>query len=231
MKGAFFIRAHWYRLLCCKASVTPAQLEFLMFFNQKQWILQISSERTGTDFSAVKHQSHQPSSSIFSSEARGEFFRSLQPTSPVLLHRRNLCHSQSHPYGPGHCVGSKGSGWPGNWFECTAGWEEEPTSNRPGISSTECTGRDFSACKASADRPAKKNATSDVISSQPIACLHEVGHVFSPTSHEVYHVIHQTRRSEIHSLRSRLLWFQFFSSCNPSSVLVQTSLLQTSVDQ
>ena len=29
-----------------------------------------SSERTGTDFSAVTHQSHQPSSSIFSSEAR-----------------------------------------------------------------------------------------------------------------------------------------------------------------
>ena len=29
-----------------------------------------SSEHTGTDFSAVKHQSHQPSSSIFSSEAR-----------------------------------------------------------------------------------------------------------------------------------------------------------------
>ena len=28
-------RAHWYRLLCCKASVTPAQLEYLVFFNQK----------------------------------------------------------------------------------------------------------------------------------------------------------------------------------------------------
>ena len=42
-----------------------------------------SSERTGTDFSAVKHQSHQPSSSIFSSEARGEFFRSLQLTSSI----------------------------------------------------------------------------------------------------------------------------------------------------
>ena len=50
-----------------------------------------------------------------------------------------------------------------------------------------------------------KNATSDVISSQPIACLHEAGHVFSPTSHEVYHVIHRTRRSEVHSLHSRLL--------------------------
>ena len=73
-----------------------------------------------------------------------------------LLHRRNFCHSQSHPYGPGTCVGSKGSGWPGNWFECTAGWEEEPTSDRPGISSTECTGPGFSAFKASADRPAKR---------------------------------------------------------------------------
>ena len=59
-------------------------------------------------------------------------------------------------------------------------------------------------------RPAsKKNATSDVISSQPIACLHEAGDVFSPTSHEVYHVIYQTRRSEVHSLHSRLLWLQF----------------------
>ena len=76
-------------------------------------------------------------------------------------------------------------------------------------SSTERTGPGFSAFKASAGRPAQKNATSDVISSQPIACLHETGHVFSPTSHEVYHVIHRTRRSEVHSLHSRLLWFQF----------------------
>ena len=36
--------------------------------------------------------------------------------------------------------------------------------------STERTGPGFSALKASADRPAEKNATSDVISSQPIAC-------------------------------------------------------------
>ena len=51
-----------------------------------RWILQISSERTGTDFSAVKHQSHQPSSSIFSSEARDEFCRFLQNTlSPTFM--------------------------------------------------------------------------------------------------------------------------------------------------
>ena len=118
-----FFRAHWYRLLCCKASVTPAQLEYLVFFNQK----------------------HEMNSSDF-------FNRPLK----YFLHRRNFCHSQSHPYGPGTCVGSKGSGWPRNWFECTAGCEEEPTSDRPGISSTECTGPGFSAFKASADRPAKR---------------------------------------------------------------------------
>ena len=69
----------------------------------------IPSERTGTDFSAVKHQSRQPSSSVFHQKQEmnsSDFFRT---------------HSQSHPYGPGPCVGSKGSGWPGNWFECTAG--------------------------------------------------------------------------------------------------------------
>ena len=63
---------------------------------------------------------------------------------------------------------------------------EQPTSerHRPGLSSSERNGPGFSAFKASADRPAQKNATSDVISSQPIACVptsHEVGHVFSPT--------------------------------------------------
>ena len=49
---------------------------------------------------------------------------------------------------------------------------EQPTSDRhrPGLSSSERTGPGFSAFKASADRPAQKNATSDVISSQPIAC-------------------------------------------------------------
>ena len=83
-----FFRAHWYRLLCCKASVTPAQLEYLVLFNQK----------------------HEMNSSDF-------FNRPLK----YFLHRRNFCHSQSHPYGPGTYVGSKGSGWPGNWFECTAG--------------------------------------------------------------------------------------------------------------
>ena len=44
-------------------------------------------------------------------------------------------------------------------------------TKKEGISSTERTGPGFSALKASADRPAQKNATSDVISSQPIACL------------------------------------------------------------
>ena len=49
---------------------------------------------------------------------------------------------------------------------------EQPTPDRhqPGLSSSERTGPGFSAFKASADRPAQKNVTSDVISSQPIAC-------------------------------------------------------------
>ena len=49
---------------------------------------------------------------------------------------------------------------------------EQLTSDqhRPGLSSSERTGPGFSAFKASADRPAQKNATSDIISSQPIVC-------------------------------------------------------------
>ena len=49
---------------------------------------------------------------------------------------------------------------------------EQPTSDRhrPGLSSSERTGPGFSVFKASADRPAQKNATFDVISSQPMAC-------------------------------------------------------------
>ena len=45
-----------------------------------------------------------------------------------------------------------------------------PDRHRPGLSSSELTGPGFFAFKALADRPAEKNATSDVISSQPIAC-------------------------------------------------------------
>ena len=62
---------------------------------------------------------------------------------------------------------------------------EQLTSDRhrPGLSSSERTGPGFSAFKASVDQPAQKNATSDVISSQPIACpSDQIGnHVFSPT--------------------------------------------------
>ena len=50
---------------------------------------------------------------------------------------------------------------------------EQPTSDqhRPGLSSSERTGPGFGVFfKASTDRPAQKNTTSDVISSQSIAC-------------------------------------------------------------
>ena len=54
--------------------------------------------------------------------------------------------------------------------------------HRPGLSPSERTGPGFSAFKASADRPAQKNATSDIISSQPIACpTRKVGSAFFRT--------------------------------------------------
>ena len=57
---------------------------------------------------------------------------------------------------------------------------QQPTSDwhRPGLSSSERTGPGFGVFKASADRPAQKNATFDVISFRP---NHEAGHMFSPT--------------------------------------------------
>ena len=67
-------------------------------------------------------------------------------------------------------------------------------------SSTECTGPGFSALKASADRPAQKNATSDVISSQPIACP-------SCQVTKLVTCFHRPGRSEVHSseLKSTVL--------------------------
>ena len=65
---------------------------------------------------------------------------------------------------------------------------------KEGISSTERTGPGFSALnlKAPAGRPAQKNATSDVISSQPIAC----------PSYQIPKLVtcfHRPRRSEVRS--------------------------------
>ena len=54
---------------------------------------------------------------------------------------------------------------------------EQPTSDRhrPGLSTSERTGPGFSAFKASADRPAQKNTTSDVISTKQVTCFHRPG--------------------------------------------------------
>ena len=112
-----------------------------------------SSERTGTDFSAVSisHTSLARVFCVFSSEARDEFFRFLQsitlsPTlmDPTLVSVVRAVDGQD------------------------TGLSAQPTSDRhrPGFSSSERTGPGFSAFKASA----QKNATSDIISSQPIAC-------------------------------------------------------------
>ena len=73
-------------------------------------------------------------------------------------------------------------------------------------SSTERTGPGFTAFKASADRPAKKNRTSDVISNQPI----KTGHVFSPTRGEADHVFTDQARSCSRNSPTRKVGSAFF---------------------
>ena len=65
-------------------------------------------------------------------------------------------------------------------------------AEQPGLSSSERTGPGFSAFKPSANRPAQKNVTSDVISSQPIAC---------PSDHimKLVTCFHRPGRSEVRS--------------------------------
>ena len=138
-----------------------------------------SSERTGTDFSAVKHQSHQPSSSIFHQKQEvnsSDFFN--RP-----LHRRNF-YSQSHPCGPGICVGNKGSGWPGNWLSV------QPAEKKNRLQ----TGQEFHLQSAlvQASLLLKHQPTGQLKRTRPLMSYpvsqsrvlptnHEAGHVFSPT--------------------------------------------------
>ena len=77
--------------------------------------------------------------------------------------------------------------------------------------STECTGPGFSALKASAGRPAQKNATSDVISSQPIACP-------SNQSRSRSRVFTDQEGRKCILQNSRLLWFQSLP-CRPGFVV------------
>ena len=71
--------------------------------------------------------------------------------------------------------------------------KEEPTSDRhcPVFSPSERTGPGISAFKASADRPAQKNVTSDVIfSTKLVTVIHRPGH-------EADHMIHQPGKLEV----------------------------------
>ena len=77
--------------------------------------------------------------------------------------------------------------------------------------STERTGPGFSAFKASADRPAQKNATSDVISSQPIVCPSDQPRSWS-------HVFTDQKGRKCVLQNSRLLWFQSLL-CRPGLVV------------
>ena len=72
----------------------------------KTSLLKASVTPASSSFECFFHQKHEMNSSdFFTACTEGTIFY----------------HSQSHPCGPGPCVGNKGSGWPGNWFECTAG--------------------------------------------------------------------------------------------------------------
>ena len=155
-----------------------------------------SSERTGTDFSAAKHQSHQPSSSIFSSEAGGEFFRFLQPTSQLIFIEGDISPSLADP------TLLSVVGVVDGQFTGFITKERRNFIN----TSTERTGPGFK----SISRPASSKErdlwrhiqSANRVSFRP---NHEAGHVMYWLGHEVYHVIHRRRRSEVHSLHSRPL--------------------------
>ena len=78
-------------------------------------------------------------------------------------------------------------------------------------SSTERTGPGFCAFKASADRPAQKNATSDIISSQPIVCPSD-----KSRSRSRVFTDQQGRKCVLQN--SRLLWLQSLL-CRPGLVV------------
>ena len=85
-------------------------------------------------------------------------------------------------------------------------------TKKEGISSTERTGPGFSAFKASAGRPAKRTRPLTSYPASQSRVLPTESRSWSrdsPTSHEVNHVIHRTRRSVVRSLHSRLMWLQF----------------------
>ena len=175
-----------------------------------RWILQISSERTGTDVSAVKHQSHQPSSSIFSSEARGEFFKfffstdlssiyyiegtfvTLSPTlmDPALVSVVRAVDGQETGLSV-QLAEKKNRLQTGQEFHLQSALVQASLLLKHQLTGQQKE-RDLWRHIQSANRVSSRSWSRDF-----------------PPGHEDKHVIHRTRRSEVHSLHSRLLWFQF----------------------
>ena len=130
-----------------------------MFFHQKQ-------EMNSSDFFRAHWSRHLCCKALVDRQAQ------VQPTSPSIYIEgtSSLITLSPSPVDP--TLVSVIRAVDGQDTGLSAQPAEQPTSDRhrPGLSSSERTDPGFSAFKASANRPAQKNATSDVISSQPIAC-------------------------------------------------------------
>ena len=130
-----------------------------MFFHQKQ-------EMNSSDFFRAHWSRHLCCKALVDRQAH------IQPTSPSIFIEGTSSLVTLSPTLVDPALVSVIRAVDGQDTGLSAQPAEQPTSDRhrPGLSSSERTGPGFSAFKASADQPAQKNATSDVISSQPIAC-------------------------------------------------------------
>ena len=116
-----------------------------------------SSERTGTDFSAVKHQSHQPSSSIWCFLIRSmRWILQISSTDLSSIFYIEGTFVTLSPTLMDPAVVSVVRAVDGQETGLSVQPAEKKNRLQTGISSTECTGPGFSAFKASADRPAKR---------------------------------------------------------------------------
>ena len=130
-----------------------------MFFHQKQ-------EMNSSDFFRVHWSRHLCRKALVDRQAQ------IQPTSPSIYIEGTSSLITLSPTLVDPALVSIIRVVDGQDTGLSAQLAEQPTSDRhrPGLSFSERTGPGFNVFKASADRPAQKNATSDVISSQPIAC-------------------------------------------------------------
>ena len=145
-----------------------------MFFHQKQ-------EMNSSDFSRVHWSRHLCCKALVDRQAH------VQPNSPSIYIEGTSSLITLSPSLVDPTLVSVVRAVDGQDTGLSAQPAEQLTSDRhrPGLSSSERTGPDFSAFKASADRPAQKRTqplTSYPVSqSRVLLTNHEAGHMFSPT--------------------------------------------------